>query len=60
MSAAGTKRKVIMAKKCLPVGSILTIAAAGSETSKGCVITNEITGQNVLMTIISRGLNLLL
>ncbi len=49
-----------MAKKCLPVGSILTIAAAGSETSKGCVITNEITGQNVLMTIISRGLNLLL
>lgn len=33
------------AKKCLPVGSILTIAAAGSETSKGCVITNEITGK---------------
>ena len=32
-------------KKCLPVGSILTIAAAGSETSKGCVITNEITGK---------------
>ena len=30
-----------MAKKCLPVASILTIAAAGSETSKGSVITNE-------------------
>lgn len=29
------------AKKCLPVASILTIAAAGSETSKGSVITNE-------------------
>lgn len=33
------------AKKCLPVSSILTIAAAGSETSKGCVITNERTGE---------------
>lgn len=33
------------AKKCLPVASILTIAAAGSETSKGCVITNEKTGE---------------
>lgn len=33
------------AKKCLPVASILTIAAAGSETSKGCVITNEQTGE---------------
>lgn len=32
------------AKKCLPVASILTIAAAGSETSKGSVITNEKTG----------------
>ena len=29
------------AKKCLPVASILTISAAGSETSKGSVITNE-------------------
>lgn len=33
-----------VAKKCLPVASILTIAAAGSETSKGSVITNEKTG----------------
>lgn len=32
------------AEKCLPVASILTIAAAGSETSKGSVITNEKTG----------------
>lgn len=32
------------AKKCLPVAVILTIAAAGSETSKGSVITNEKTG----------------
>lgn len=29
------------AQKCLPVASILTIAAAGSETSKGSVITDE-------------------
>ena len=29
------------AKKCLPVASILTISAAGCETSKGSVITNE-------------------
>ena len=29
------------AKACLPVGSILTIAAAGSETSNSSVITNE-------------------
>lgn len=29
------------AKKCLPVASVLTIAAAGSETSMGAVITNE-------------------
>ncbi len=36
---------VRIAKKCLPVASILTIAAAGSETSKGCVITNEKTGE---------------
>lgn len=33
------------AKRCLPVASVLTIAAAGSETSKGCVITNERTGE---------------
>lgn len=33
------------AVKCFPVGSILTIAAAGSETSMGCVITNEKTGE---------------
>lgn len=33
------------AKKCLPVASVLTIAAAGSETSKGSVITNEQTGE---------------
>ena len=31
------------AQKCLPVASILTIAAAGSETSKSSVITNEAT-----------------
>ena len=29
------------AKKCLPVASVLTIAAAGSETSRSSVITNE-------------------
>lgn len=29
------------AKACLPVASVLTIAAAGSETSMGSVITNE-------------------
>lgn len=33
------------AKKCLPVASILTIAAAGSETSNSCVITNVQTGE---------------
>ncbi len=32
------------AVSCYPVGSILTIAAAGSETSNGSVITNEKTG----------------
>ena len=32
------------ARKCLPVACVLTIAAAGSETSKSCVITNEQTG----------------
>jgi hypothetical protein len=30
---------------CLPVGSVLTIAAAGSEMSASCVITNEETGE---------------
>ncbi len=34
-----------MARKCIPVASVLSIAAAGSETSKGCVITNEKTGE---------------
>ncbi len=29
---------------CLPVGAVLTIAAAGSEMSNSCVITNEATG----------------
>ncbi|MBR1408991.1 MAG: iron-containing alcohol dehydrogenase [Clostridia bacterium] len=33
------------AKKCLPVGTVLTIAAAGSEMSNSCVITNEETGE---------------
>lgn len=33
------------ARKCLPVACVLTIAAAGSETSKSCVITNEQTGE---------------
>lgn len=28
-------------EKSLPIGSVLTIAAAGSETSSSCVITNE-------------------
>lgn len=32
------------ARKCLPVASVLTIAASGSETSRGSVITNEKTG----------------
>ena len=30
---------------CMPVASVLTIAAAGSETSNSCVITNEETGE---------------
>lgn len=30
---------------CIPVASVLTIAAAGSEMSNSCVITNEITGE---------------
>jgi alcohol dehydrogenase YqhD (iron-dependent ADH family) len=29
---------------CLPIGAILTIAAAGSEMSNSCVLTNEKTG----------------
>ena len=33
------------AKGCLPVASVLTISAAGSETSNSCVITNEETGE---------------
>ncbi len=33
------------AKAALPVASVLTISAAGSETSNGCVITNEETGE---------------
>ncbi len=33
------------AKACLPVASVLTIAAAGSEMSPSCVITNEKTGE---------------
>lgn len=33
------------AKGCLPLGSVLTIAAAGSEMSSSSVITNEETGQ---------------
>ena len=32
------------ASACLPVGAVLTIAAAGSEMSDSCVITNEKTG----------------
>lgn len=32
------------AERCLPVASVLTISAAGSETSNGSVITNEATG----------------
>ena len=32
------------ARAALPVGSVLTIAASGSELSKSCVITNEATG----------------
>ncbi|MBQ2626768.1 MAG: iron-containing alcohol dehydrogenase [Eubacterium sp.] len=33
------------AKGCFPVGSVLTIAAAGSEMSNSCVITNELTAE---------------
>lgn len=38
-------RHVKHATACLPVASVLTIAAAGSETSDGSVITNEKTGE---------------
>ena len=33
------------AKKSFPLGTVLTIAAAGSEMSSSCVITNEETGE---------------
>ncbi len=33
------------AKACMPVASVLTIAAAGSEMSNSCVITNEETAE---------------
>lgn len=33
------------AQSCLPVGVVLTIAAAGSEMSKGSVITKEVSGE---------------
>lgn len=33
------------AKACLPLASVLTIAAAGSEMSPSCVITNDQTGE---------------
>lgn len=33
------------AKACLSVGAVLTIAAAGSEMSSSCVLTNEETGE---------------
>ena len=38
-------RHVKQATACLPLASVLTIAAAGSETSNGSVITNEKTGE---------------
>jgi len=36
-------------ERALPVGVVLTIAAAGSESSKGCVISNEATGQKLFV-----------
>ena len=33
--------KTAQAKACLPLGCVLTIAAAGSEMSNSCVITKE-------------------
>ena len=38
-------RHVKKAEGCYPIGSILTIAAAGSETSNSCVITKEDEGR---------------
>ena len=37
--------KKVKAERALPVGSILTIAAAGSEMSSSAVLTNEATGK---------------
>lgn len=37
--------KKVVLTKTTPVGSIVTLAAAGSETSNSAVLTNEITGQ---------------
>ncbi len=34
---------VATASECMPIGVILTISAAGSETSCSCVMTNEVT-----------------
>jgi alcohol dehydrogenase YqhD (iron-dependent ADH family) len=33
--------KEVVPKKCVPIGVVLTISAAGSEMSSSCVITNE-------------------
>ena len=38
----GTRNK---ANGCFPLGAVPTIAAAGSETSDSCVITNDLTGE---------------
>lgn len=38
-------RHIKKAAGCYPIGSVLTIAAAGSETSNGCVITKEDEGR---------------
>ena len=37
--------KKAQAKACLPLGAVVTIAAAGSETSSSSVITNDETGE---------------
>ena len=37
--------KKAQARACLPLGAVLTIAAAGSETSNSSVITNDDTGE---------------
>lgn len=39
-----SKEKPLKAEGCYPVGVILTISAAGSETSNSCVITKAATG----------------